>query len=336
MIWIKLILNRADLRFGILAAVALTLAATASAARAHVSLEAREAKLGATYKAVFKIPHGCEGAATTAVRVEIPEGVIGVKPMPKPGWTIDIQRGVYAQPYKHFHGDLSEGVKQITWRGGPLPDEFYDEFVASAFVAGELTAGTTLYFPVTQICEKGELAWTDKPAAGQNPHDLKSPAPALKLVENVKTAAAASSAPAKAGPITVEQPWSRATPGGTTVAAGYLKLTNTGATADRLTGGTFARAKTVEIHMMTNDMGVMKMREVAEGVALPPGVPVELKPGGLHLMLMGLSEALQAGDRVPGTLQFEKAGTVDVEFVVAPLGADGPAEDHSGHAGHQH
>jgi uncharacterized protein YcnI len=332
--WKEHAIRRAGVRLGILAATALTVAATASAARAHVSLEAREAKLGASYKAVFKIPHGCEGAATTSVRVDIPEGVIGVKPMPKPGWTIELKRGAYTRPYNHFHGDMAEGVKQIVWRGGPLPDEYYDEFVASAFVAGELTAGATLYFPVTQTCEKGELAWTDVPAAGQSSHDLKSPAPTLRLVENTKPAASAP--PAKTGPIAVDRPWSRATPGGASVAAGYLTLTNTGAVADRLVGGTFERAKTLELHMMTNDMGVMKMREMHEGIALPPGVAVELKPGGLHLMLMGLSEPLKAGDRIKGTLQFEKAGTVDVEFAVAPLGAEGPSPDGHGHAGHQH
>lgn len=320
---------------GLTAAIVISLFAAASLARAHASLEQREAKVGGNYKAVVKIGHGCDGSATTTVRVEIPEGVIGVKPMPKPGWTITTQRGAYARAYKHYHGDLSEGVRQVTWTGGPLPDDFYDEFVVSAYIARELTPGTTLYFPVTQTCEKGELAWTEIPAAGQDAHDLKSPAATLKLIANVKTAGAESKAAQPSSPIQIEQPWSRATPGGTTVAGGYVKLTNTGKEPDRLIGGTFARAKSVEVHVMTSEMGVMKMRQLTEGVELPPGVPVELKPGGLHLMMLGLSEGLKPGEIVKGTLAFEKAGSVDVEFVIAPLGAGAPAAA-GGHEGHQH
>lgn len=321
---------------GLTAAVVISVLAAASLASAHAVLEQREAKIGGGYKAVVKIGHGCDGSPTTSVRVDIPEGVIGVKPMPKPGWTIKMERGAYARAYKHYHGDLSEGVRQVTWTGGPLPDDYYDEFVVAAFVAGELTPGTTLYFPVTQTCEKGELAWTEIPAAGQDPHDLKSPAATLKLVENAKTTASPVASSAQpATPILVEQPWSRATPAGSTVAGGYVKLTNTGKEPDRLLGGTFARAKSVEVHIMTSEMGVMKMRQVTEGVELPPGVPVELKPGGLHLMLMGLTEGLKAGETVKGTLTFEKAGSVDVEFAIAPLGAEAPPAG-GGHEGHQH
>ncbi|MDO9381997.1 MAG: DUF1775 domain-containing protein [Hyphomicrobiaceae bacterium] len=320
---------------GLTAAIVISLCAAASLARAHAVLEQREAKVGAGYKAVVKIGHGCDGSPTTTVRVDIPEGVIGVKPMPKPGWTITMQRGAYKQAYKHYHGDLSEGVRQVTWTGGRLPDDFYDEFVVSTYIAGELTPETTLFFPVTQTCEKGELAWTEIPAAGQDAHDLKSPAATLKLIANVKTAGAGSKAAQPSSPIQVEQPWSRATPAGTTVAGGYVKLTNTGKAPDRLIGGTFARAKSVEVHIMTSEMGVMKMRQVPEGVELPPGVPVELKPGGLHLMLLGLSEGLKAGETVKGTLTFEKAGPVDVEFTIAPLGAEAPSAG-GGHEGHQH
>lgn len=318
---------------GAAVAALLSIVAGASLARAHAVLEQREAKVGSGYKAVVKISHGCDGSATTAVRVVIPEGVIGVKPMPKPGWTIEMERAPYARSYKHYHGDLSEGVRTVTWRGGPLPDDYYDEFVLSTFVAGELSPGATLYFPVTQTCEKGQLAWTEIPAAGQDPHDLKSPAAALKLVENVSTAGTPPQAQT-AGPIQIEQPWSRATPEGSTVAAGYVKLTNTGKEVDRLIGGSFARAKTVEVHLMTNDMGVMKMRQMTEGVELPSNASVELKPGGIHLMMLGLTEGLKAGDTVKGTLVFEKAGSVDVTFTVAPLGASAPPA--SWHEGHQH
>lgn len=164
----------------ILAALLITLAA--ASARAHVTLEAPEAKVGASLKAVFKVPHGCDGAPTTGIRIDIPEGVIAVKPMPKPGWTLAIEKGKYAKAYAFIHGmTMSEGVKSVAWTGGSLPDEFYDEFVMSVFVAAELAPDTTIYFPVTQTCEKGEVKWSETPAAGQSPHDLKSPAPPLLL-----------------------------------------------------------------------------------------------------------------------------------------------------------
>ena len=316
---------------------ALSLGAAAGAAQAHAVLEQREAKLGAGYKAVVKIGHGCDGAATTRVSVEIPEGIIGVKPMPKSGWTITTEKAAYTRAYKHYHGDLSEGVRRITWTGGPLPDDFYDEFVFASFVARELTPSTTVYFPVVQTCEKGELAWTQTPAAGQDAHDLKAPAASLKLVaaSDGKGAAAAAAAPAS---ITVSEAWSRATPGGVDLAGGYLKITNTGKDADRLTGGNFDRAKKVEVHTMTTEDGVMKMRHLADGLEIPAGGTVELKPSGLHLMLLGLSAGLKAGESIQGTLTFEKAGAIGVTLSVAPLGADaapaGKADD--AHQHHQH
>jgi len=320
-----------------IASLVLAISVGAQAALAHASLEQREAKLGTGYKAVIKIGHGCDGSATTRVSVEVPEGVIGVKPMPKPGWTIKTEKGSYARAYKHYHGDLSEGVRRITWEGGPLPDDFYDEFVFASFVARELTPDTTLYFPVIQSCEKGELAWTEIPTAGQNPHDLKAPAASLKLVAATPPARDAASSAASSGPVAVTGGWSRATPGGVDLAAGYLTITNTGKDGDRLTGGTFERAKKVEVHTMTNEDGVMKMRHLAEGLEVPAGGTVELKPGGLHLMLVGLSSGLKAGETVKGTLAFEKAGNIDVTLTVAPLGANAPpAKGGDEHQHHQH
>ena len=78
------------------------------------------------------MPHGCEGSATTAIRVRIPEGVIGVKPMPKPGWTLTTVTGKYPKTYTLFHAKLTEGVTEIAWTGGKLPDAHYDEFVFQA------------------------------------------------------------------------------------------------------------------------------------------------------------------------------------------------------------
>ena len=162
------------------AAGALACICTASA---HITLETREAPVGAAYKAVLRVPHGCEGTATTTLRVRIPEGVIAVKPMPKPGWNIDTVSGKYSKTYNYFHGaKLSEGVTELSWSAGKLPDAYYDEFVFAAFLAGDLEAGKTLYFPVVQECEKGVHRWIEIPAAGKSGHDLAEPAPALKLL----------------------------------------------------------------------------------------------------------------------------------------------------------
>lgn len=133
-------------------------------------------------------------------------------------------------------------------------------------------------------------------------------------------APAALAADYKAGAIEIDHPWARATPGGAKVGAGYLKLTNSGATADRLVGATAAAAGRVEIHEMSMDNGVMKMRPVKDGVEVKPGETVELKSGGYHLMMMDLKQPLKAGDHVKGTLTFEKAGAVDVEFAVEGVG----------------
>ncbi len=153
------------------------------AASAHVTLETREAPVGAPYKAVLRVPHGCDGAATVALRIRVPEGMIAVKPMPKPGWTIDTVTGKYPKAYDYFHGvKLTEGVTEISFTGGRLPDAYYDEFVFSGFLAGDLEPGRTLYVPVVQECEKGVHRWIEIPAAGKSPGDYPEPAPALKLL----------------------------------------------------------------------------------------------------------------------------------------------------------
>ena len=158
---------------------------TASPALSHVTLEQREAPVGASYKIVLRVPHGCDGTATTKLTVQIPEGVISVKPMVKPGWTLAVKRGAYAKPYSYLHGaKLTEGPKEISWSGGNLPDAYYDEFVLTTFIAGELKAGDMLYFPVVQECEKGAHHWVEVPAGGKPV--AGDPALGLKLLPKAK------------------------------------------------------------------------------------------------------------------------------------------------------
>jgi len=124
----------------------------------------------------------------------------------------------------------------------------------------------------------------------------------------------------KAGSIEIKHPWSRATPKGSEVAGGYMKLINTGTTADRLIGGSVPIAGKFEMHEMSMDGGVMKMRPLPNGIEIKPGETVELKPGSYHLMFVGLKAPFEKGKRVKGTLQFEKAGTVEVEYAVEAAG----------------
>lgn len=128
----------------------------------------------------------------------------------------------------------------------------------------------------------------------------------------------------RAGPLTIERPWSRATPPAARVGAGYLVITNGGAAADRLLSASSPAAGRVEVHEMRMDGGVMRMRELAQGLAIPPGATVELKPGGYHLMLMELPAPLAAGSSVPMSLVFERAGRVDVELKIEASTSRGP------------
>ncbi|MPZ39374.1 MAG: copper chaperone PCu(A)C [Rhizobiales bacterium] len=150
-------------------------------------------------------------------------------------------------------------------------------------------------------------------------------AAAILLVGGIATAETYS-----AGGLQIGNPWARATPKGSTVGAGYLTITNKGSEADRLIGGSLAPASRIEVHTAVTEGGVAKMRQVT-GLEIKPGETVELKPGGMHVMFMGLKQALKQGQTVKGTLVFENAGTVAIEFTVQGVGA--PA---SGQGAHHH
>lgn len=157
------------------------LVALASPASAHITLENGMASWGSYYKAVFRVPHGCDGAATTGISVEIPEGVISVKPMPKPGWKITTVIGKYAKPSTSHGKSVSEGVKTVDWSGGSLPDDWYDEFVIFAKLPEDKDI-MRIFFPVTQTCGAVTVRWNEIAKPGQIPHELKNPAPALDLM----------------------------------------------------------------------------------------------------------------------------------------------------------
>ncbi len=136
----------------------------------------------------------------------------------------------------------------------------------------------------------------------------------------------------KLGDLEIKHPWSRPTVPGAKVAAGYIVVKNNGTTPDRLIGATGAIAGKGEIHEMKVDgNGVMTMRQLADGVEIPAGGEVALAPGGLHIMFMQLNAPAVEGEKFKGSLTFEKAGTVDVEFAVEKPKAGEAADPHAGH-----
>ena len=305
-------------RFALIGLVALS----ATAARAHAVLERKEASPDNSYRGVVQITHGCAGSPTMRVSVTIPEGVVGAKPMPKPGWQVTTAKGAYAKAYPYYHGSISEGVKTMTWTGGRLPDDEVDEFTFFARISDAFTPGQTVYFPVQQDCETGSHNWSEIPPAGTSAHTLKEPAPGVLIVAAQIGAPTATAI--KAGALSIQAPWARATPNGAKVAGGYLSITNTGTEPDKLTGATLDRATRGEVHTMSMEGGVMKMAPVESGLVIKPGETVTLKPGGYHLMFTDLKQPLAKGDRVNGTLNFEKAGTVPVAFAVEGIAAQAP------------
>jgi periplasmic copper chaperone A len=165
----------------LVAAMAVSIAILGPPALAHVTLETREARAGSTYKAVLRVSHGCGESPTIAVRVRIPDGVIAVKPMPKPGWELATKVEPYPEPVRYFEQTLTEGVREIAWTGGSLPDAWYDEFVFRARLP-EGEPGTVIYFPVVQECEQGVHRWIEIPEPGRSAEEYQEPAPGVTLV----------------------------------------------------------------------------------------------------------------------------------------------------------
>jgi periplasmic copper chaperone A len=130
----------------------------------------------------------------------------------------------------------------------------------------------------------------------------------------------------KAGSIEIVSPWSRATPKGAQTAIGYMTIKNNGATSDRLAGGSVDVAASVQLHSMVMENGIAKMRELHD-IEIKPGQTIEFKPGGSHAMFVNLKHPLSKGERVKGTLVFEHAGTVQIEYTVEGIGAQhGPGK----------
>lgn len=147
---------------------------------------------------------------------------------------------------------------------------------------------------------------------------------------------AARAADVTVGELVISKPWTRVTPPGAKVAGGFVTITNKGKTTDKLLGGNSDIAERLEIHEMTMDGGVMKMREVTGGLEIKPGETVELKPGSYHVMFMDLKSGPVEGTPIKGTLKFEKAGEAQIAYDVAPLGAKSANGTDHNHMDHKH
>jgi len=290
-----------------IAALGAVLGLASAGASAHVVLTQSSFEAGVNFAAFFKVEHGCGGAPTTALRVQIPDDVLVLQLPEKPGWTVNAER-------------TGNRVTAVTWQGhlDPAQQGQFGLLVKLPSNPGPL------YFATVQRCAAAEIRWTDT-APG-----AKTPPPMLTLV-----AAAPTDHAHAASPVMVMQPWARATPPGAQTAAAYLTIVNHGAEPDVLVGASSPQADRVDFHQTTMDGRIMKMRPAANGVAIPAGGTVELKPDGYHVMLSGLKAPLRSGTMLPVTLRFAKAGSIEVLFAVEPIGARGPsggaASEHSHH-----
>jgi periplasmic copper chaperone A len=162
--------------------LATAIVVVSSSASAHVTLEDRQAVVGTAYRAVFVVPHGCSGSATVRLRVQIPEGVIATEAKPTTGWNVETIKGKYADAYDYQGAKLSEGIKEVDWSGGRLPDKTRETFVIETYLTDSLKPNTMLYFPVLQECEQGLSRWIEIPADEADPHEARWPAPGVKLL----------------------------------------------------------------------------------------------------------------------------------------------------------
>ncbi|MGO6684444.1 DUF1775 domain-containing protein [Rhizobium leguminosarum] len=325
--------------FGKTFGLAAVLSATAFAsAEAHVTFLDREATQDSTILATLQVPHGCDGKATTEVRVKLPEGFVFAKPQPKAGWELEVIKGDYQKTYDN-HGDkVKTGAIEVRWKNGNLSDDFYDTFVIQGKVSG-VEAGTSLAFPVTQMCGETVTAWDQVAAGGGDAHGLKSPAPLLKVVagegghdyddmagmDMSGMAGMGAAAPAgetvKAGDLEVSGGFAKAMLPGQPVGGGFFTVKNNGQTDDRLVSVSSPVSGEVQIHEMVTKDNVMRMRQLKDGIAIGAGETVKLEPGNLHLMFQKVKTPFKQGDTVPVTLTFEKAGKVDL--VLQVLSAQG-------------
>jgi uncharacterized protein YcnI len=162
------------------ATLALVALLATSPAMAHVTADRAEMPANSYVRIAFRVGHGCDGAATTGIRLTVPQELRGASPMPHPGWTLSLGGGEASEHAGHAGHHGSPMPQEIAWTGGRLDSAYFEEFVL--LVRSPAEAGGTLAFPVVQECEGGAVArWVERPPAGGG--RVASPAPVVRVVE---------------------------------------------------------------------------------------------------------------------------------------------------------
>ena len=155
----------------------------ATASFSHVVLQDQAALANTSYRATLRVGHGCDGSPVTALRVTIPAGFKGAKPMPKAGWVLSTKVGKLDQPFDDHGKQITEGLLEVTWTASSkddwLQDAWYDEFVLRGNLPGE---SGPMWFKVLQTCEKGSIDWAEVLTSGISTKRLKAPAALLEII----------------------------------------------------------------------------------------------------------------------------------------------------------
>lgn len=303
-------------RLPLAAALLLGLAAPAAA---HVAFEPAEVPAGAEAQVMLKVQHGCDGAATTQLRIMLPRPIADARPVAAKGWLVKAQAG-------------SEGVEIELQNPAGAPADAVLE-VPLALTLDPVPGGSEpVPVHVIQRCGDAEIAWIDAPADphaghdhdhgghgdhGGHDHGTTAETHPAALLTVVAAQEQRSFTPASVGNIVLSEGYIHApvSPNART-AAGFLTLVNNSASPLRLTAATAKGFRTVELHSMTMDNGTMRMRTLPDGVDLLPGQPVAFAAAGLHLMLIGPEAQPKPGDTVPVTLTFSDGSSLDTELAV--------------------
>ncbi|WP_417580397.1 copper chaperone PCu(A)C [Pelagibacterium sp.] len=285
------------------AIAAASIIAVATPALAHMTFEDTQSTPGASFRGVLVLPHGCDGAPTDTVRVNLPEGFGDVTAEDKDGWVLEMP-------------SVDGQVAQTTWSGGSVPDDSHEQFAFTGTFADDLPE-TDILFAVEQMCGDVALGWEPVVSLGEN---------------NTSDHAHHGGEAVTLGDLELTSAFTRATLPNAPVGGGYVAITNTGDQADRLVSAESSFSPDVQIHEMAVVDDVMKMQQLPEGLEIPAGETVTLAPGGLHLMFMNISEPFVEGQTVPVTLTFERAGAIEIELAVQAFGAS--TTSHSEHEGH--
>ena len=278
----KLTVGNTDL-FYVIAIATFFIVITVGSAAAHVMLDPVTAAPGAMIDAVFKVGHGCSGAATTGLKVEIPAGVTGVMAYDKQGWKIATEK--------------SGSRTIVSWSGGSSAPDKPDTFTVMLTVP---KAVGKLAFPAIQTCGTLEERWSELPDVTGSP--LHRPAPVLTLAAAITSAL-----------VSISDAWIRALPA-SVPSGGYFTLHNDGSKPITLTGAESPACGMLMLHKSENNGGMSGMMDMAQ-VAVPAGGEVRFAPGGYHLMCTE-AKALKPGTQVPVTLQFSDGAQMTAPFSV--------------------